>query len=147
MAFSFLAEASEFEVLPVFPGAIDVREHSLSAINSHQVSYQLKASYPNEDALEFYKNSLSEKWVLCNGKGWQSFGDISGKKPIFIHQLLAYWANREKGSLIMLALMYESSGSEYRQIPESDIQKVLVIEYKSESLGEEISRLGLECST
>jgi len=143
---SISANAAEWSNIPFHENAQNKNEYVFSNSAAKQISYEIKAKYPSLEILSFYKKSIGNKWSICKGKEqWDSFGDLAGESPLFIHQLIQYWVNYSENKFIMLAIKYESQGSEYLEYPDTNIQKVFLVEYKENDLSQVLKMLKLEC--
>ncbi len=140
-------EKTNWTEFGTFDKAIDIDTYAFHNGSANQIFFKVKAQYPNKDVLAFYKSTITSPWVECSdSKNWESFGDVSGNEPLFIHQIAQRWINRDKKRLLLLAIKYRSKGVEPREHPDNDIQNVYLVEYKQPNLDEAILALGLTCN-
>jgi len=140
-------EQHDWSEFSVYDKAIDIDNYVFPNGSVNQVFYKVKAQYPNKDVLNFYKTTIKSPWVKCTeGNNWESFGDISGNEPLFIHQTSQRWVNRDKNRLLLLAIKYRSQGSESRETPDNSIQNVYLVEYYEPNITETLSILGVTCN-
>lgn len=145
--FPSLCYADDWSAFPIYPASKNVKKWTLFDGAANELFFEVEKSYPFNGVIDYYIKHISSPWVLCSSKskGWQDFGDVSGKDPEFVHQYGHYWANFEKQRLLMLAVRYISKGSEYRKKPDNNIQNVYLVEYKEKDLQKALDRLSLKC--
>ena len=142
-----VSEISEWSDFQTYQAAENMQEQSILNGSARQISFSVDTSYPNRDVVNFYRANIKLPWKPCSRQeNWQSFGDISGKEPLFIHQILQHWINKDKSRLLLLAVKYQSKGSEHRKLPDSTEQQVYLVEYKEPELERAIKELGLSCN-
>jgi len=141
------SEKQDWSEFSTYDKAIDIDNYVFPNGVANQVYFKVKAQYPNTDVLNFYKTTITSPWVECTeSNDWQSFGDISGNEPLFIHQTAQRWVNREKNRLLLFAIKYRSQGSESRKMPDNNIQNVYLVEYVQPNIDDAISDLGITCN-
>ena len=131
---------------PVPNGAIEVQHVRLADTGGEQDFFKIELKYPSTSVLDHYRNVFS-RWGECKPKGaWQSFGDLTGNKPLFVHQLLWEWVSADNRSVATLAIRYYSDGVQYRAQPDIDTQHVVLIEYKVPDARAMAKELGYQCA-
>jgi hypothetical protein len=132
---------------PVPPGAKDQHHVRLSDTGGEQDYFAIVQVYPSTSVLDHYRNVFAQ-WTECKPAepGWQSFGDVSGTKPRFVHQLLREWVRSDNKSVVTLGVMYYSEGSQHRVRPDSDTQRVVLIEYEVPDGRAAAEYLGYKCN-
>jgi len=142
-----MTEQHDWSEFSAYDKAIDIDTYVFPNGSANQVFYKVKAQYPNKDVLKFYKTTIKSPWVKCaEGNNWESFGDVSGNEPLFVHQTLQRWVNKDKNRLLLLAIKYRSQGSESRKVPDNNIQNVYLVEYYEHNIDETLSALGILCN-
>ena len=140
------SEQHDWTEFSAYDKAIDIDTYVFPNGSANQVFFKVKAEYPNKDVLNFYKTTIKSPWIECSDKSdWQSFGDISGNEPLFIHQTMQRWVNKDKNRLLLLAIKYRSQGSDNRDSPDNNIQNVYLIEYYEPNIADTPSALGVSC--
>ncbi len=131
----------------IYDKAKDIDKFTFPSGSANQVFYKVKSEYPDQAVLDFYKKTISAPWVECaESTNWDSFEDTSGNEPLFIHQILHRWVNKEKYRLLLLAIKYRSQGSVSRKQPDNNIQNVYLVEYYEPNIDEVLSTLGITCN-
>lgn len=114
---------------PVPDGARNPRHIRLADTGGEQDYFDVARPYPSVSVLDHYRKVFA-KWTECKPpEPWQSFGDVSGAQPRFIHQLIWQWVKPDNRSVMTLLIRYESEGARHRVRPDNDIQRVVLIEY------------------
>ena len=140
-------EQHDWSEFSAYDKAIDIDTYVFPNGSANQVFYKAKAKYPNKEVLNFYKTTIATPWVECSeSDNWESFGDISGDEPLFIHQILQRWVNKDKNRLLLLVIKYRSQGSESRKMPDNNIQNVYLVEYYEPNIDEALSALEVSCN-
>lgn len=140
-------EQHEWSEFSVYDKAIDIDSYVFPNGSGNQIFFKVKAQYPNQDVLNYYKDAINEPWIKCSDNNdWENFGDISGNEPLFIHQISQRWVNKDKNRLLLLAIKYRSQGSESRKTPDNNIQNVYLVEYFVSDVHETLSSLGAACN-
>ena len=140
-------EHHEWTEFPAYDKAIDIDNYVFPNGIANQIFYKVKTQYPNTDVLKYYKSIIKKPWIECTEKNeWQSFGDVSGNEPLFIHQTAQRWVNRDKNRLLLLAIKYRSQGVESRETPDNNIQNVYLVEYYEPDIEKTLSALEVSCN-
>ena len=112
---------------PVPQGAFDVGHSSISPGRIGEDRFSIRLAFPSTDVIEHYRRYFS-RFIECRGRGtaWEAGPDPS-TPPKFIHQLVKIWVTEEDREIITLAIRYASSGSDWRDRPDNDLQEVTVL--------------------
>ena len=131
---------------PIPSGATAIRHLRITDTGGEQDYFEIRLEYPSTLILDHYRKVFS-RWTECKPpKTWQSFGDITGPSPRFIHQLLSQWVSADNRSSVTLAARYYSEGVQHRSRPDNDIQRVALIEYKVPDARAHAALLGYQCA-
>ena len=131
---------------PVPDGATSVKHVRLADTAGEQDYFEIKLAYPSTSVLEHYRKVFSH-WTQCKpNELWQSFGDLSGPKPRFVHQLLWEWVSADNRSVVTLGVFYHSDGVQHRAKPDGDTQHVVLIEYMVPDARAMAAQLGYRCT-
>ena len=140
-------EQKDWSNFDVYDKAINIDNYVFPNGSANQIFYKVKEQYPNKDVLNFYKATITAPWIACTeSDNWESFGDVSGNEPLFIHQIVQRWVNRDKSRLLLLAIKYRSQGSKHRAMPDNNIQNIYLVEYIESNIEESLLALGLTCN-
>jgi hypothetical protein len=138
-----LAAAMQY---PIPDGARNQRHLRLFDTGGEQNYFEIVRPYPSTFVLEQYRKVFS-RWTECKpAETWQSFGDLSTPKPRFVHQLLREWVRPDNRSVVTLAVLYYSEGTEHRARPDNDTQRVVLIEYEVPDGRAMAENLGYKCN-
>ena len=139
-------EPSQEVEWPIIPGAKNIKSYNLKKEKAHQLSFEVNATYPSRSVANFYSKQVKKPWVPCYQKlEWQSFRDDTKVPPVYVHQLLLHWANYENNQLLLLGVRYVSKGTDYRNVPENNLQNVNLVEYQEVNVKDVVANLGLDC--
>jgi len=132
---------------PVPPGAKDQRHVRLADTGGEQDYFVVVQPYPSTSVLEHYRKVFA-RWIECKPAeaGWQSFGDLSAPTPRLVHQLLREWVRPDNKSVVTLGIMYYSDGTQRRQLPDNDTQRVVLIEHEVPDGRAAAKELGYTCN-
>lgn len=133
-----LAKDKELLGKLVFPGAYEIVINYDEELKLTSMAYEIKQKYPSKSILEFCDSKLEElgwdKLLYPTKEGdrkWMHFIDgITEREPL-VHQLGAYWNDKEKNKMILLILRYHSYTLKpkeklYLEVPNTDILNVIV---------------------
>ena len=144
-----IALASDWATFPLYPDAKDVKTIPLAegTARANEVYFKVEATYPSTSVIDYYSKKITTPWISCtsDAEDWQKFGDVSGKSPRYIHQILRYWVDFNKKRLLLLATRYYSKGAESREKPDTNIQNVYLTEYEDNDLQQTTTMLKLKC--
>jgi hypothetical protein len=143
--FKFVMAATEL-MYPVPKGAIEVGHVALSRVYEEDHFFLLER-YPHTSAVKHYA-SIFSRWRLCHGSDeeWQSFGDASHSEPVFVHQLMRHWVNRQNDVAVTLVLRYESPGLTDRETPSTNRQFVVLTRLRQMDADKELAPLRVKCA-
>ncbi len=141
-------EQRDWSEFKAFDAAIDINHYTFPNGKGKQVFYKVKAEYPNKDVLNFYASMINKPWVKCSGSvQWAGSADTSGNEPLYIHQIVQRWVNRDKNRLLFLAIKYRSPGTSERENPDNDIQNIYFTEYFEPNIAKTLTTIGVTCPT
>ena len=103
---------------PVPSDAYGIGHLTVKSSGAEEDYFSIKLRYPSKAVVHHYQKLL-ESWIECDESQptWQSFGDLSGETPRFVHQLVQNWISRDNGTLVTLGIQYVSAGIESRTTP------------------------------
>jgi hypothetical protein len=133
-------------VIPVPPGAMDLRQFSFVNGKAFQTDFTLRARFPETPALQHYVKVVGDPWVRCEWSQpeWQRFIDGTVTPNQTVHQQIHMWINPGARRTLLLSTRYYSATA-HNRVPDNDNQRVVVVEYFGEDTKEVISRLNLKC--
>jgi hypothetical protein len=141
--------AADWATFPLYSGAKDVQNIPLSegTTKANELYFKVDEAYPSIHVLDYYSKQISGPWISCtsDSDGWQSFGDLSGNSPRYIHQIRRYWVDFNKKRLLLLAIRYYSRGSDRRENPDNNLQNVYLTEYEDDNLQQTAEMLKIKC--
>lgn len=131
---------------PLPSGATNVGHVALEPGTIEQDHFLVAEKYPGSSAMDHYGKVFS-KWRSCywNDRGWYSFGDASGEKPQFVHQLVRHWVSPRNDVAVTVLIRYTSTGLTYRAAPDNERQSVVVLRRKSKNAEKELGEIGATC--
>ena len=136
--------------LPVPTQATDLEQRSVFEGSAFQTDFTVHAQFPASPARQHYLALVQAPWVPCEWgpketpEGWSSFLDATVTPLRTVHQQLQVWINPQSKRMLLLSVRYYSLGRSIRN-PDSDEQRVVVIEYFHQDLPETIAQLNLSC--
>ena len=136
--------------LSVPVGATDLQQRSVFGGSAFQTDFALHAHFPASPARQHYFALVREPWVPCEWgpketpEGWSSFLDGTVMPLVTVHQQLQVWINPQSKRMLLLAVRYYSSGRSFRN-PDSDEQRVVLVEYFHQDLAQIVAQLNLSC--
>lgn len=126
-------------------GASEIGHVALQAGVYEQDHFFLAERYPRTTAVEHY-SALFAAWRPCNATDdWDSYPDVSGAEPRFVHQLIRHWVNPQNDVAITLVLRYTSLGLQIRAVPDNDSQQVLLLRLKRKDAEKGLTEIGAKC--
>ena len=101
-------------LIPIYPGAINVKHYSLKNGLIKGVSYKVKLPYPSKDVLDFYDKEMSkrgykpfvEEYYKYVDRKWQFLEDVTKKDKLYVSQLIADWVDSNRKRRVVLVLRY-----------------------------------------
>jgi hypothetical protein len=141
VAFYHLVIADDKELLEklVFPEAYEVVSGYDERLGLTAISYKVKLKYPSKEVLKFCNKKLKElgweKYILYptkeSDRNWMDFIDGTREGEPFVHQLGAYWNDKEKNKMVSLLLRYYSYNLTRKErlltkTPNTDVLNVIV---------------------
>lgn len=113
---------------PVPKGAYDVGRASIRPGRTEQDHFSIKLAFPSTVVMEHYRGYFS-RFIECRGRGapWEAGPDASAQRPRFIHQIVRHWVTEDNREVITLAIRYTSAGTEWRDRPDNDVQRVTLL--------------------
>lgn len=149
-----MASSNKAANVPIMDGAYNVG--SVGNDNFYQQYYDINATYPSMNALDFYdKYFAGNGWKRCVGgiEKWWSFIDMTGESEKMVHQVVHYFINEDEKTGGVIVLRYESkkwSGARKgipseEDIPDSDVQHVNIVIELNADLQQWQQGLSLSC--
>lgn len=128
------------------PQGAQHQQHVRLSNMGEQDYFEISRPYPSTYVLDHYRK-VFKRWTECKPEEtWRSFGDVSGSKPRFIHQLVREWLRSDNHSVVTLAIRYYSTGAQHRALPDDDIQHVVLIEYEVPDAKAMAEQRGYKCN-
>jgi len=112
---------------PVPEGAYDVGHASIRPGRTVEDRFSIRLAFPSDSVVKHYRGYFS-RLIECRGRGtaWEVGPDPS-TPPKFIHQLVKVWVTEDNREVITLAIRYTSSGAEWKDKPDNDVQDVTLL--------------------
>ena len=142
------AQLNMISELPIYQGAYGIDKRKLGRDTNQQLSYNVNEAYPSTEVLSLYDQHFAKHgWEKCTGnmEKWQAFVDATGGQDRLVHQIAHYFTSADEDKLSSVFLRYDSSWSEGKKDPDSDIQSVFVLIQRGIDLQEELKRLSIIC--
>jgi len=113
---------------PVPEGAYDVGHASIRPGRTEQDHFSVKHAFPSTAVIDHYRGYFS-RFSECRGRGtvWEAGPDAYAQPPRFVHQLVVLWVTDDNREMITLAIRYISAGTEWKDRPDNDVQRVTVL--------------------
>lgn len=113
---------------PVPEGAFDVGHASIRPGRTEQDHFSIKLAFPSTAVIEHYRGYFS-RFVECRGRGawWEAGPDAAAQPPKFMHQMVQHWVTEDNREMITLAIRYTSTGAEWKDRPDNDVQRVTLL--------------------
>jgi hypothetical protein len=117
---------------PVPEGAFDVGHAAIRPGRTEQDHFSIKLAFPSTAVIDHYRGYFS-RFIECRGRGapWEAGADTSAQTPRFIHQVVRHWVTEDNREMITLAIRYISAGTEWRDRPDDDVQRVTLLYEKA----------------
>ncbi|MEW6296089.1 MAG: hypothetical protein AB1467_07445 [Candidatus Diapherotrites archaeon] len=98
-----------------YPQSYDVKTYQ-DIPNVRDVKYKVRLPFPSKEVLLFYDNKLKDiGWLPFvqpnypkNDRKWWQFVDFRIEGKPLVHQLTAYWVNKDRTKLVFLVIKYYS---------------------------------------
>jgi hypothetical protein len=143
-------------ILPTPAEAKDVNSFPFLGGQAFETHFVLNVRYPSTAAVEHYGKLINRPWYRCvwGNDGWDSYLDVSGvdskgRTSRTVHRYNRMWVNPQAKRSLLLALTYYSDPAPdpRRGIgsPDNESQQVILVEYFSQDIKDEIRRLKLQC--
>lgn len=131
---------------PVPKGASGVGHVVLAPGTAEQDHFVLDEKYPSTTAFAHYER-LFAGWRPCywSQRGWDRFGDVSGGRNEYIHQIARFWVSPKNDTSVMVTLRYTSPGSASRVEPAESRQFVVVLRHKVPNAETHLSEIEAKC--
>jgi len=131
MVFALLQGSAALGVTTMYPvpeGAYDVGHSSIRPGRTAEDRFSIHLAFPSTTVIEHYHRYFS-RFIECRGRGtaWEAGPDGSARPPRFIHQLVKIWVTEDNREVITLAIRYTSSGTDWKDKPDNDVQDVTVL--------------------
>ena len=139
--------------IPVPEKVFDVTKRPLKSESAYQIDFNLKARYPNTEAISFYSDAFTKNgWSVCAGNNaWTEYDkqEDDKKSTIPIRQKLEYFVSDKVKRLLLVALRYFGERRSDTKQPRkwnNEIQHVTVVMYDlREDFNKTLSLLSLSC--
>jgi len=95
---------------------------------TEQDHFSIKLAFPSTAVIDHYRGYFS-RFIECRGRGapWEAGADASAQTPRFMHQMVRHWITEDNREMITLAIRYVSAGTEWKDRPDNDVQRVTLL--------------------
>ena len=113
---------------PVPEGGYNVGHASIRPGRTEQDHFLIKLAFPSTAVIDHYRRYFSG-FIECRGRGawWEAGPDPSAHPPKFMHQMVQHWITADNRELITLVIRYTSTGAEWKDRPDNDVQHVTLL--------------------
>jgi len=113
---------------PVPEGAFEVGHAAIRPGRTEQDHFSIKLAFPSTAVIDHYRGYFS-RFIECRGRAkvWEAGPDGSTRPPRFIHRIVQHWVAENNRELITLAIRYTSTGAEWKDRPDNDVQHVTLL--------------------
>jgi len=131
---------------PVPEGAYDVGHASIRPGRTEQDHFSIKLAFPSTAVIDHY-HGYFWRFIECRGRGawWEAGPDASAQPPKFMHQMVRHWVTADNRELITLVIRYTSSGAEWKDRPDNDVQHVTLLYEKLSDAKRAARSQGVSC--
>jgi len=131
---------------PVPAGAYDVGHASIRPGRTEQDHFSIKLAFPSTAVIDHYRGYFS-RFIECGGRGawWEAGGDAYAHPPKFMHQMVRHWVTEDNREMITLAIRYTSTGAEWKDRPDNDVQHVTLLYEKVFDAKRSVRSKGSSC--
>lgn len=131
---------------PVPEGAFDVGHASIRPGRTEQDHFSIRLTFPSTAVVDHYRGYFS-RFIACRGRGraWETGPDGSTQSPKFIHQLVQIWVTEDNREVITLSIRYTSTGTEWKDRPDNDLQDVVLLYEKAFDARRAARAKGVSC--
>ncbi|MDH3287662.1 MAG: hypothetical protein OEP48_08075 [Betaproteobacteria bacterium] len=108
--------------------AFNVGHAAIRPGRTEQDHFSIKLAFPSAAVIDHYRGYFS-RFIECRGRGtpWEAGPDASTQTPKFVHQMVRHWVTEDNREVITLAIRYTSAGTDWKDRPDNDVQRVTLL--------------------